>query len=340
MVRVMENRSPRNDLLAAVQEGFPLCERPFAALGERARISEEEAIALYRQLKEEKIIRQTSAILDTKRLGYDSSLVAFMMDGEKLEEAAALINTHPGVSHNYQRAHDFNLWFTMAVPPDSAMGLASTVEWLSQKVGAKKAMILPTLRMFKIAVKLDVAKTAETKEKVVAKTVQPVELTPLHYRLIAQIQEDLAPCDEPFSGMIERLGVDATAFFALVDDLAKGGYMRRYATILNHRQAGFVANAMVVWDVEDEVAQEIGARAAEFSAVSHCYLRPRYEGWPYNLFTMTHASSVEELEALIAQMAEEIGAKGHFVLSSLKEYKKVRIKYFTDDMYEWEKNIS
>jgi DNA-binding Lrp family transcriptional regulator len=112
--------------------------------------------------------------------------------------------------------------------------------------------------------------------------------------------------------------------------------MRRYATILNHRSAGFVANAMVVWDVNDERGEEIGTKAAEFSAVSHCYLRPRHEGWNYNLFTMTHASSPQELETTIAAMKTEIGAKNHFVLTSLHEYKKVRIRYFTPETYEWE----
>lgn len=115
--------------------------------------------------------------------------------------------------------------------------------------------------------------------------------------------------------------------------------MRRYASILNHRRAGFTANAMVVWDIDDESALENGAKAAEFSAVSHCYLRPRFENWPYNLFTMTHASSVEEIEGIISKMKEELGAKQYFVLTTLEEYKKVRIKYFTQDIYEWEKNI-
>lgn len=340
MVSMISGVSDDKNLLAAVQEGFPLVERPFEELGRRIGISEREAIALYKQLKEEKILRQTSAILDTKKLGYDSSLVAFNMDEASIDDAAALISTHPGVSHNYKRAHEYNLWFTIAVPPDSALGLHSTVALLAEKVGARKSMVLPTLKMFKIAVKLDVNKTKEMKEKVAAKTIVPVELTPLHYRLIALIQEDLAPIEEPFAEMTASLGIGYPAFFELMNDLTKGGYMRRYATILNHRQAGFVANAMVVWDIDDAVAQDIGAKAAEFSAVSHCYLRPRFEGWPYNLFTMTHASSTEELETIIDKMGAELGARDHFVLTSLHEYKKVRIKYFTDDIYEWEKNIS
>jgi len=324
------------DFLATLQEGFPLCERPFLELANKLNATEEEAIELYTHLKDEKIIRQTSAILDTKRLGYLSSLVAFEVDEAHLDDAAALISTHPGVSHNYKRAHSYNLWFTIAVPPDSALGLEGTVALLSQKVGAKRSMLLPTLKMFKISVKLDTNKSKELKEKVIKKEVVPIELTSLHYQIIAQIQEDLTPCAQPYAQMIAHLGIDTSLFFELINDLSRGGYMRRYATILNHRNAGFVANAMVVWDVDDEVGEEIGAKAAEFSAVSHCYLRPRFEGWDYNLFTMTHASSLEELEAVIEQMGKELGARNHFVLTSLHEYKKIRIKYFTPDTYAWE----
>ncbi len=326
----------RGQFLATLQEGFPRCERPFLELAHALSMHENEAIELYKQLKEEKIIRQTSAILDTKRLGYLSSLVAFEMDEESLDNAAAFISTHPGVSHNYKRAHHYNLWFTIAVPPDSKLGLEGTVEFLASKVGAKRFMMLPTLKMFKISVKLDTAKTKELKEKVVKKENETVELTSTHYRLIALIQSDLTPCEKPFESMRVALGVEYPQFFELLEDLSRGGYMRRYATILNHRSAGFVANAMVVWDVDDERGEEIGAKAAEFSAVSHCYLRPRYEGWDYNLFTMTHASSLEALENTIATMKAEIGAKNHFVLTSLHEYKKIRIKYFTPDTYEWE----
>lgn len=337
MVRMMDAPPLEAQLLQRIQEAFPLTERPFAELGRSLGITEEETIALYRRLREEKVIRQTSAILDTKKLGYDSSLVAMMVDEDKLDAAAELINAHPGVSHNYRRAHPFNLWFTIAVPPDSALGLAKSVEWLSQRVGATKTMLLPTLKMFKIAVRLDVAKTRGLKESVAAKESVSIELEPLHYRIIGLIQDDLEACAEPFARIVDRLGIGYAEFFERMEELAKGGTMRRYATILNHRRAGFVANAMVVWNVDDATALEKGAKAAEFSAVSHCYLRPRQEGWPYNLFTMVHASSTEEIDGVIATMASELGDPEHFVLTSVQEYKKVRIRYFTDDIYEWEK---
>ena len=329
----------KNGFLALVQDGFPLAGRPFKVIGGLLGIDEDEALGVYRTLKEEKIIRQTSAILDTKKLGYDSSLVAFAVCEDGIGEIAAFISSHPGVSHNYKRAHDFNLWFTLAIPPDSKIGLSATVEMMAKKVGAKDFMILPTVKMFKIAVKLDTNKTKELKEKVVKKETESIDLTAHHYAVIAKIQDDLEVTKEPFAKIISELGIGYPELFALLDDLANGGYMRRYASILNHRKAGFVANAMVVWDIADEYALDAGAKAAEFSAVSHCYLRPRFKKWPYNLFTMIHASSTDEIERIISKMESELGARGHFVLTTLEEYKKIRIKYFTQDIYEWEKNM-
>ena len=112
--------------------------------------------------------------------------------------------------------------------------------------------------------------------------------------------------------------------------------MRRFASILNHRKAGFNANAMVVWDVDEKNGEEIGATAASFSAVSHCYLRPKYSNWQYNLFTMVHGKTKEDTNAVIDSIANEITSKSHMPLYSSREFKKVRLKYFTNDENIWE----
>jgi DNA-binding Lrp family transcriptional regulator len=116
--------------------------------------------------------------------------------------------------------------------------------------------------------------------------------------------------------------------------------MRRFASILNHRKAGFSANAMVVWDVDEAKGEEIGERAAAFSAVSHCYLRPKYANWPYNLFTMVHGKSVEETNSIIEEMAKEIECRGYMPLYSSREFKKVRIEYFTPEFAAWEERYN
>jgi len=328
-----------NELLYEMQNAFPMTERPFRSVAEKLDTTEDEILSMVQKLKDEKIIRQTSAIFDTKRLGYKSSLVAFKVAEENVEKAAELINAHPGVSHNYLRNHDYNIWFTMAVAPDSELGLEKTIEILKEQTGAEDAIILPTLKMFKISVKMDTTGKRAKKEKVKKTAHKEIELTPQHIAVIKELQKDIAVVSEPYKEATEKLGMDYDTFFKIANELKESGVMRRFATILNHRKAGFGANAMSVWAVPEEKGEEIGRQLAEFSAVSHCYLRPSYPNWPYNLFAMVHAKTQEECDTLIEEMAKESGLTEYGKLYSTVEFKKQRLVYFDDAFKEWEANI-
>jgi len=329
----------QNELLYEMQNAFPMIERPFKAVAEKLNATEEEVLSLVQKLKEEKIIRQTSAIFDTKRLGYKSSLVAFKVAEDKIDEAAAIINEHPGVSHNYLRNHDYNIWFTMAVSPDSKFGLEKTIDILKERTGAQDAIVLPTLKMFKISVKMDTTGKRAKKEKVKKLAHKEIELTAQHIAVIKELQKDITVVEEPFKEATEKLGLSYDAFFAIANELKESGVMRRFATILNHRKAGFGANAMSVWAVPEDKGEEIGREMAEFSAVSHCYLRPSYPNWPYNLFAMVHAKTQEECDALIEEMAKESGLTEYGKLYSTVEFKKQRLVYFDDAFEAWEKAV-
>ena len=327
-----------DELLYQMQHAFPLTQRPFRELADTLGSSEEAVMDALRQLKEERIIRQTSAIFDTKRLGYKSSLVAFKVPEEKIEDAAEIINAHPGVSHNYLRNHDYNIWFTMAVAPDTALGLEKTIDILKERSGAEDAIILPTLKMFKIKVQMDTTGKRAKKEKVHKAAHKEIDLTPEHIEVIKALQKDIDIVAEPFSDITEVLGITHERLFEIATELKESGVMRRFATILNHRKAGFGANAMSVWSVPEEKGEEIGRQLAEFSAVSHCYLRPRYPNWPYNLFAMVHAKTQEECDTLIEEMAQETGLKEYGKLYSTREFKKQRLVYFDDAFGAWEES--
>jgi len=328
-----------NELLFEMQNAFPMIERPFKAVAEKLKCTEEEVLTLVQKLKDEKIIRQTSAIFDTKRLGYKSSLVAFKVSEDKIDQAAKIINAHPGVSHNYLRNHDYNIWFTMAVSPESKFGLEKTIEILKERTGAEDGIVLPTLKMFKISVKMDTTGKRAKKEKLKKLAHKEITLTPQHIAVIKELQKDITVVKEPFKEATEKLGLSYDAFFTLANELKESGVMRRFATILNHRKAGFGANAMSVWAVPEEKGEEIGKEMAEFSAVSHCYLRPSYPNWPYNLFAMVHAKTQEECDTLIEEMAKESGLTEYGKLYSTVEFKKQRLVYFDDAFEAWEKAV-
>ncbi|RLA83809.1 MAG: Lrp/AsnC family transcriptional regulator [Epsilonproteobacteria bacterium] len=324
------------EILLRVQKNFPLTAKPFEAIAKELNMEENEVISIIQQQKDEKIIRQTSAIFDTKSLGYKSSLVAFEIDEDKIDTAVEIINAHPGVSHNYERNHKFNIWFTMAVSPETKIGLDKTIEILAKLTNANAFIMLPTLKLFKISVKLDTTGKGDKKEKIVKKEKIEIEMTPLHMDVIKLLQNDITIKSEPFEDIIKTLNITYQEFFKIVDELQQSGMMRRFASILNHRKAGFNANAMVVWDVDEKDGETIGKTAAEFSAVSHCYLRPKYDNWQYNLFTMIHGKTKDETDAVIADIEKEIESKSHMPLYSSREFKKIRLKYFTDDEKQWE----
>ena len=326
----------KQEILSRIQKKFPLVAKPFAAIANELNISEDEVLSILSEEKANNIIRQTSAIFDTKRLGYISSLVAFDIDEDKIDEAVKIINAHPGISHNYERNHDFNIWFTLAVAPDSKLGLDKTVEIIAKLTGANDYIMLPTLKLFKISVKLNTTGKDEKKEKVKKVVHTDIELSELHHQIIQRAQYDIAIESEPFKHIIEELNIDYDTFFSILKELQEAGIMRRFASILNHRKAGFNANAMVVWDVNEDKGESIGETAAAFSAVSHCYLRPKYQNWKYNLFTMVHGKTTEETNGIIEEMAKEIDSKSHMPLYSSREFKKVRIEYFTPAHSLWE----
>lgn len=325
-------------LLNIIQTEFPLVSRPFSALGERLGESETEVMARYERLKDERVIRQVSAIFDTRKLGYRSSLVATAVDEDRIEQAAAVINAHPGVSHNYRRDHDFNIWWTVAVPPH--MDLEAHVNALHRLTGAKSTRILPTLKLYKIGVDLDAsdkrAMDARTKLPAYQDTPRTAEdLTGEEVGYVRELQEDLTVEPAPFASMASRLGVSEDAVLKAAQAFIDEGLMRRFAAVLHHRRAGFGANAMSVWNVEEEDVDAYGETLASYAAVSHCYRRPTYPDWPYALFGMIHATSRDKIEEAVSSIRENTGLTDYRLLYSTAEFKKVRVHYFDPAYEDW-----
>jgi DNA-binding Lrp family transcriptional regulator len=328
-------------LLNLIQTRFPLVWRPYRELGQLLGESELDVIERVRRLRAERIIRQISAIFDTKALGYKSSLVAMRVPAERLSDAARIINEHPGVSHNYERNHAYNLWFTIAVPPSS--DLEATVQRLHELARAETTRVMYTLKLFKIGVELDMtgerppdARARPQYGEADRERAGRSQLTERDVAVLRELQEDLPAEPEPFAPMAARLGYSEEELFGHARDLLERGFLRRYAAILYHRKAGFKSNAMGVWSVPSERIGEVGLQMASFAAVSHCYQRPTYPDWPYTVFTMVHGNSDEQCEQILAAISQATGITDYRSLYSTREYKKTRVRYFTPEMAEWE----
>jgi len=340
----MDERDKR--LLNGIQAEFPFASRPFHALALPLGLSEREVIDRIGALKARRIIRQISAIFDTRSLGYASSLVAMRVRPEHLDAAAAVVSQHPGVSHNYGRNNAFNLWFTLAVP--RASSLEWTVDRLHAMAEADSTRMLPTLRLFKIGLQLDLqgksgTEREESRQAGYTEARRPPAgrdgLGPQDIAAIRELQIDIPLVSEPYRAMAERMGIPEAALLEIARRLQAEGYLRRMAAVLYHREVGFQANAMGVWVVPQTRTEEVGTIMGSFRGVSHCYLRPTYPDWPYNIFTMVHGQEPKDCQAVIDAMAGATGIREYALLYSTKEYKKVRLQYFTCDLDEWEARV-
>lgn len=320
-------------ILNLIQWDFPLAKRPFVEIGKQLNISEEEAMKRTKAIKETGVIRQINAIFDTRRLGYKSALIAMSIKPEKLERVADEINKHQGVSHNYERDHEYNLWFTIAVPPDGS--IQNDLADFAKLDGVIKYRLLPTLKLFKIGVKLDMLNDdpEEPKPTDKPKNVDKVPFIPTDRDkdFIRELQKDVEIIFEPFNEPAKRLGITVEQLFERAKEYERIGVMRRFAAILRHRDAGFVANGMIVWKVPEEKIDDIGMKLAEYPQVSHCYQRPVYQDWPYSVFSMVHARTKEACEKMGIEMSKRIGITEYKILFSSREFKKERVKYFEEN---------
>jgi siroheme decarboxylase len=318
-------------ILNDIQWVFPLIDRPYLEIAKRHNISEEDVMRRIAVMKEMGIIRQINAIFDTRRLGYKSVLIAFAVKPDKLDHVAEKVNEHPGVSHNYERNHEYNMWFTLAVPPGS--DIKRDLDRMASFEGVIKHRVLPTLKLYKIGVRLDMVNNDPDKPKPMDKAKQQLnpekaQITENDRRFIRELQKDLAVVPEPFKELASNLEITTAQLFAKATEYENTGIMRRFAAILRHREAGFVANGMVVWHVPDNKIDEVGFRLAAFPQVSHCYRRPVYPDWRFNLFSMVHARTLRAAEKIAAEISETVGIRDYQILFSSREFKKERVKYF------------
>jgi siroheme decarboxylase len=328
-------------LLNLMQGSFPITRRPYEQVAARAGISEQDVIRRVQELIDERIIRQVTPIFDTRALGYSSMLVAAKVDPENPWRAASVINEHPGVSHNYLRSHEFNIWFTIATEPESPLGLEATLEVLGREAGAESIRQLPTLKLFKIRMDLEMEGDTDALAKAV-EVAPPAETERQPYdefdvAVIRATQGDMPVVEEPYGPAAEQLNIPQERLLEHLEGMQQRRLLRRVAAILFHRRAGFSANGMGVWKVPDERITELGPRMAAFRGISHCYQRPTYQDWPYSIFTMAHGRSKEECDAILDSIAAETGISDRATLYSSTEFKKIRLLYFTEDFRAWER---
>jgi DNA-binding Lrp family transcriptional regulator len=313
-------------LLSQLQMEFPLSSEPYADLGVRLAISHDEVIRLIKQLKEQGIVRQISPVLDSRQLGYQPTLIAMRVTGENLATVERLIIAHPGVSHAYERDNYFNLWFTLTT--GTGANLDRELGQLANSVEVMAKMTLPAVKIYKIGAHF--ATNEDGKETALPQSnalPDKAKLSEADRAIINELQQDLPLTHRPFSAMAVCLGMTEDYFLGRCRSLQQRGIMRRYGAAVNHRNAGYKANAMTCWGAPKEKVDAAGEKLASLKQVSHCYERKTNPQWKYNLFAMIHGRTRGECREIARTVSAETGLDDYAMLFSTREIKKTRITY-------------
>ncbi|MCX8123790.1 MAG: hypothetical protein N3F66_06460 [Spirochaetes bacterium] len=317
-------------LLKTIQIEVPLTQRPFNTIAHMLGTSEDEILSTLTRLKEQNVLRSIAGIFNAKLLGYQSNLVAFAVPEKSIEQAVRVINPLPGVSHNYLREGEYNIWFTLALPQEA--DFVAFVERCATQAGATKFNIFKADKMIKLSARFtedDSINTSDIQFNI--KTGESIEINETVKKTIQVLQHDLPLVSEPFRAIVNERKIPITVEEVLATGtrLRDAGVMRSYRAVVRHHTLGYVANAMTVWK-DNGNAEHILQEFSKEHAISHLYIRSSLpHPWEYPIFAMVHAKSEEELADIIKRL-HAIAETDYRSYRSLKEFKKERVKYFED----------
>ena len=325
------------NILAIIQDAFPLEERPYRVLAEQLGSDEQSIFAAVENLRQSGIIRRIGGVYDSKKLGFISRLCAGKVptvstgasDDSALDAFAAAVNEIPAITHNYVRSHEYNVWFTVIARSEAE--IQKIVDEVCSKTKLHDVHILDATKKFKINTVMGAAVPAnrigDEKRHCEPKAKHsPARILSANDKACIRIAcTDIPHTLTPFKDW----GVSCDE---LRDDIAQKR-MRRFGAILRHQEAGFAYNAMVCFansefGFQNSELKKAGEILAGKPYISHCYERPSFEGFPYTLYAMMHAQSAEELDRNIKEAAASIGNPDYAVLHSLHELKKTSFRFF------------
>lgn len=315
-------------LLNEFQRAFPLCERPFGEIARRLACSEERVLEMLREFVEQGVVSRVGAVFAPRTIGA-GALVALQVPPEQLERVAALVSSHPAVNHNYERENDFNLWFVATAPDDDA--LRQVVQEIESASGCGSALVLPLLDEYRIDLGFDLSDAEPSAAIDFARQRPPrIALDPTQQRLVAALQDGLPLAPRPYLALGEQAGLAEGATLALLQSWIEQGVIRRFGVIVRHRELGYHANAMVVWNVPDSLVSVAGLRLAQQGGVNLCYRRERaLPDWPFNLYCMLHGRSRDAVLQRIVELREACGLApfDSRVLFSRRRFKQQGARY-------------
>ena len=311
-------------LLHQWQRDFSLSDRPFAQVGRALAATENEVIGTCAALLARGAISRVGGVW-APRVGGAAQLCAMRVPAERLEAVAAAVSAHAGVNHNYEREHALNLWFV--VTGCSLEQVEQTTHAIEAETGLP-VLCLRMQRAYRIDLGFDLRDPHAGGQgpQAPAPAVQPADAP-----LAALLESGLPLVPEPYARWADQLGWPLERVQATLRRWLDQGTLRRLGLVVRHHEAGFAANAMTVFNVDDGAVDALGERLAAQPGVSLCYRRTRAPGWPYNLYCMVHGRSRDETEAVLQAAIAGAGLAPwpHLVLFSHRRFKQTGARYFS-----------
>jgi len=320
---------PDKRLLEELQNDIPLVSHPFGVIAQKLTVSEEAVLEIIKNLYSEKIIRNISAIINARKIGFRSALVAVKAGQNQIEDLSRRINAHPCVSHNYLRNHTYSIWFTLTAAGNKNLTEEAGHLLYSGNKNMPEYLLLQTIRTFKIGVNFRFSqKKYDNDNNKTPDDGSIIELSPTDKQVLNKLQDDLGIVSCPWKEVASSIHISEELLFERIRYLKKSGVVRRISATINHRKAGILFNAMCCYKIAEEQIISAGMKISEHPQVTHCYQRNTVQGkWEYPLFAMVHAESGKESEDIALLLAQQINCTDYLVLHSERELKKERVRF-------------
>ena len=309
-----------------LQGGFPLDSQPFARAAAVLGCSELALLQGLDGLLQRQVLTRFGPLYQIERMGGCFVLAALAVPPARFDEVAAAVNSLPAVAHNYQRTHKLNMWFVLAAASQAGISAAcSAIELLT----GLTVHAFPKQREYFVGMRFTVGGQAAVGQLSAGRTSKDDSHTPPldedDWRLIRATQAGLPLVAQPYRQLADSLQLPEDMVLARLGSMLEQGVIRRIGAVPNHYAIGYRANGMAVFDVADELVDELGQQLGALDCVSHCYRRPRHlPHWPYNLFAMVHGGSRRAVREQQGQLLQLLGpaCRRHALLFSTRILKK------------------
>ncbi|MDH4284895.1 MAG: Lrp/AsnC family transcriptional regulator, partial [Gallionellaceae bacterium] len=328
-------------LLNDFQRDFPLAPEPFGVMARRLRVAEPEVLETISRLQACGKISRVGAVFRPHTIG-SSTLAALSVPADELEEVAQLVSSYAEVNHNYEREHRFNLWFVVTAATEAR--IQEVLEEIGHRTGYQP-LHLPMIEDFHIDLGFDLSgpyKEHASNGGKGAEGAAPFGLQTLSEQqenaLIGAIQKGLPLVARPFAEIGNGIGLAENEVITALAHLSGKGVIKRMGVVVRHRELGYRANAMVVWDIPNDQVRALGQSIGSSGDVTLCYRRPRrLPVWRYNLFTMIHGRRSDEVLQRVEQLKEKCGLKDTAceVLFSRRCFKQCGAQYVARPLPEF-----